>query len=174
MIPRPARGPRARLIATCLLAASASACGTTHVAPYEPKRRDYDPDPVSERAQPADGSLLAMGQHGLFEYDRATQIGDQLIIYIDESENATRQAKTELDRRSSQNYGVPNAFGLVEAMRTANFDPARLLSTEARAEFDGQGRTSRSGRLTATLPVRVRKVLPNGELFVEGHKVIMV
>ena len=40
--------------------------------------------------------------------------------------------------------------------------------------FDGSGTTSRSGQVKAIVPALVRKVLTNGNLFVEGHRVILV
>lgn len=157
-----------------LLCLTGMACASTHVAPYEPKRREYNPDPVGERSQATGGSLMAMGQQGFLENNRASQIGDSLVIRIDENENASRQATTQLSKKGSQNYGVPNAFGLMEALRSQNLDPSQLFGTNSESDFDGNGKTSRSGKLNATLPVRVRKVLGNGDLFVEGHKVVMV
>ncbi|MDZ4693559.1 MAG: flagellar basal body L-ring protein FlgH [Deltaproteobacteria bacterium] len=158
----------------CLLCLGGMACASTHVAPYEPKRREYNPDPVGERSQPGGASLMSMGQQGFLENNRANQIGDSLVIRIDENENATRQATTQLSKKGSQNYGVPHAFGLVEALRSQDLDPSQLFGTNSESDFDGNGKTSRSGKLSATLPVRVRKVLGNGDLFVEGHKVVMV
>jgi flagellar L-ring protein precursor FlgH len=40
--------------------------------------------------------------------------------------------------------------------------------------FDGKGDTTRSSRVQAAMAVRVKKQLPNGDLFVEGTKVLMV
>ncbi|MFT3709073.1 MAG: flagellar basal body L-ring protein FlgH [Archangium sp.] len=41
-------------------------------------------------------------------------------------------------------------------------------------EFQGDGRTARTEKLTATVPAVVKKVLPNGNLFIEGHRVVLV
>ena len=40
--------------------------------------------------------------------------------------------------------------------------------------FNGAGETTRSSRVEAAMAVRVKKGLPNGDLFVEGTKVLMV
>ena len=42
------------------------------------------------------------------------------------------------------------------------------------ADFKAEGATGRTERLTATVPAIVRKVLPNGNLFIEGHRVVLV
>src|SRR5262249_46495392 len=53
-------------------------------------------------------------------------------------------------------------------------DPSKLLATASKSSFDGSGAVSRSGKLSGTLPVRVRDVLPNSDLYVEGTKVVLV
>jgi len=55
-----------------------------------------------------------------------------------------------------------------------NVDPEALFATQSSSAFDGQGSMEKSGRLSATLPVRVKDILPNGDLFVEGTNVVMV
>ena len=40
--------------------------------------------------------------------------------------------------------------------------------------FKGEGRTTRNDRFEATVPAMVRQVLPGGQLFVEGHRVVLV
>jgi flagellar L-ring protein precursor FlgH len=52
------------------------------------------------------------------------------------------------------------------------FDPQ--ISVESGSSFDANGSTGRTERLTATVPALVRKVLPNGNLFIEGHRVVLV
>jgi flagellar L-ring protein precursor FlgH len=42
------------------------------------------------------------------------------------------------------------------------------------SSFQGGGSTNRSERLVATVATVVKKVLPNGNLFVEGHRVVLV
>ena len=39
--------------------------------------------------------------------------------------------------------------------------------------FSGQGTTSRAGSLEGTIGVHVQKELPNGDLYVEGTKVVI-
>ena len=47
-------------------------------------------------------------------------------------------------------------------------DPAQLFATESEMSFTGSGKIARKGTLTATLPVRVKQELGNGDLYVEA------
>jgi flagellar L-ring protein FlgH len=47
-------------------------------------------------------------------------------------------------------------------------------SFKAGNNFTGDGHTGRTEKLTATVPAVVKKVLSNGNLFIEGHRVVLV
>jgi flagellar L-ring protein precursor FlgH len=72
--------------------------------------------------------------------------------------------------------GLSALFGLVDALERAvpDLDTENLLGMESESEFEGDGRTVRSNKLTGTIAVHVRRVLPNGDMYIEGHKVILV
>lgn len=146
-----------------------------HIAPYSPKERDFDPGVYAEQPEASPGSLYAE-QRGLFEDDRARRVGDLLVIEIDERETASRTSTTKLGRKGSNTLTAPKALGLMSKLQRnfPDLDPSELLSLSSDHSFNGNGQTQRSGRLTATLPVRVKDVMPNGDLFVEGTNVIMV
>ena len=148
---------------------------TTHIAPYQPKKRRFAPGEYAARPVPNEGSLYA-GARGLFEDVTASQVGDILVIQIDERESASRDASTSLAKKNESSYAVPNAFGLVAALQEKfpKLDPSALFGSNYDKKFDGEGTIERKGSLTATLPVRVRRVLPNGDLYIEGTKVVMV
>ncbi len=162
-----------RTVAIAALLATA-AC-TTHVAPYAAKRRTFDPGDYGEAPRGSSGSLYAEG-NGLFEDDIASRVGDILVIRIDERDTASRAASTKLDKSDTATYGLPAAIGLLATLtkKYPDLDPEKLFATESEMNFAGAGTTQRKGQLSATLPVRVRRVLGNGDLFVEGTKVVMV
>jgi flagellar L-ring protein precursor FlgH len=147
-----------------------------HIAPYKPKTRTYDSGDIAPTVTPTGGSLYAANGRGMFEDDRARRLGDVLVIRIDEAEAASRDAATNLDKSNSQKMGLPASMGMLGLLtaKVPGLDPANLISANSDSKFAGKGQVSRSGKLTATLPVRVRKVLGNGDLFVEGTKVVMV
>jgi flagellar L-ring protein precursor FlgH len=166
--------PNARPLRLPLVAVLASAC-VGHIAPYQPKHRNFDAGEYADSPRTRGASLYAGGP-GLYEDDRAGRVGDVLVIVIDESDSATGGASTRLDKSSKSSYSTPVSLGLLPALaaKVPGLDPAALFSVDNQAQFDGKGQTKRSGRVSATLPVRVRKVLPNGDLYVEGTKVILV
>jgi flagellar L-ring protein FlgH len=155
------------------LLASTVAC-TTHIAPYRPRERRFHPDQYPVATASDDGSLYHGG--GLFEDVIARHKGDILHVRIDERDTASRAASTKLGKKDGATYGVPAAVGLVAALaaRYPDVDPAKLFSTESEMSFAGSGAIERKGQLTATLPVRVKEELGNGDLYVEGTKVVMV
>jgi flagellar L-ring protein precursor FlgH len=161
-----------KLLVVALLAGAAC---TTHIAPYQAKHRTFDPGDYGPEPHGSAGSLYA-GGNGLFEDDVASRVGDILVIRIDERDTASRAASTKLDKSDSATYGLPAAVGLLAALQKKypDVDPSQLFSSSQEMAFAGAGTTQRKGTLSATLPVRVRRVLGNGDLFVEGTKVVMV
>lgn len=149
---------------------------TSHIAPYRQKHRHFDPGEFGARSTAQNGSLYAEGAPGLFEDPVASRIGDILVIRIDEKDLASQQADSKLDKSDDTSYGVPAAFGFVAALKAKypDVDPAKLFATTTSQKFSGNGAVSRQGQVMATLPVRVRQILPSGDLFVEGTKVVMV
>jgi flagellar L-ring protein precursor FlgH len=163
--------------ALAALAALAGAGCPSHIASYHPKHRKLDPGEFGTRSRPSGGSLYAEGAPGLFEDHSASRIGDILVIKIDEKDVASHQADTQLNKSDATSYGVPAALGLVAAL-VAKYpgigDPSKLFASTSEQKFSGNGAVKREGTVTATLPVRVVQILPSGDLFVEGTKVVMV
>ncbi len=152
-------------------------CGCVgHIAPYKPKVRKYDPGVYAARDRASGSSLYVDGSRGLFEDDRAGRVGDIVIIKIDETDAGSHEATSKLARKGANEASAPSTLGLLGAVQKAypSLDPSSLLSTSTNSSFDGAGATTRSGKLSGTLPVRVRAVTPNGDLYVEGTKVVLV
>lgn len=163
-----------KAVTAAAFALALAAC-TTHIAPYKAKRRTFDPGDYGAAPSGTSGSLYT-GGGGMFEDDIARRVGDIVVIRIDERDTASRAATTKLDSKDKATYGMPAAIGLLVALQAKypGADPSQLFATDSEVGFAGAGTTQRKGQLTATLPVRVRRVLANGDLFVEGTKVVMV
>jgi flagellar L-ring protein FlgH len=67
-------------------------------------------------------------------------------------------------------------MGLTAAISKAYPDikPDKLIEWLGESGFMGKGETSRENHVVGAISVRVKKVLPNGDLFVEGTKVILI
>ena len=147
-----------------------------HIAPYHAKHRKLDAGTFGQRSQAHDGSLYAAGAPGLFEDPNASRLGDILVVHIDEKDLASHQADTTLNKSDATSYGMPTAFGFAPALakKYPGTDLTKLFSSTTDQKFTGQGQVQRQGQVTAELPVRVMEVLPSGDLFIEGTKVVMV
>ena len=164
-------------LAAILAGAAVVATGcTTHIAPYKPKKRQMDFDKYDPAPTPTGASLWSDSQAGFFEDNRARRVGDILVVRIDEQDTASRDDTTALDKKSSMDMGASSILGFMPALQAKfpGVNPASLLSTSSSQSFNGSGRIQRSGRMEATLPVRIKKVLPNQDLYIEGTKVVMI
>jgi len=148
----------------------------THIAPYKAKHRKLELGSFGTRSQAQNGSLYADGAPGLLDDSIASRVGDILVIKIDEKDLASHQADTTLDKSDATTYGLPNAFGFIAALQKKypGVDPSKLFASTSEQKFTGNGAVNRQGQVTATLPVRVMQMLPSGDLFVEGTKIVMV
>lgn len=167
-----------RVLLLCIgtsVALLASACGPPHIAPYVPKRRQYEvPESPQQKEQPASqGSLWRdHGSAALFYTDaRALRVNDLVVVKVSEIADARRSTDTDI-RRQTQTQAELAAFLQVAGTPSEGGDGR--LNAQSGTRFEGQGATGRSERLTATVPAIVRQVLPNGNLFIEGHRVVRV
>ena len=165
-----------RLFSLLLAAATLSGCAVSHIGDYEPKRRDYRPaaDFGDLERKQHNGSLFDSRSAGtyLFTDHRAMRVGDIVTVRVKETADAKRGATTELDRKSDTSLNFDVFFGLLKAAASAV--GGDLLSASSGTDFRGSGTTSRSEKLEATVPATVLTVLPNGNLFIEGHRVVLV
>lgn len=175
------RRPRAASLAATLLAFTVNgACMPQHIDTYVPKRRELPtPEGAAEQAAGTPGSLWRPGLAGatLFADMRAFRQNDIVVVRVEEVADARRGSETDIKRSSSTGVNL-NAIPVIGplAEQLGNLD----LSVDVGAESSGdaslraEGSTGRSERLIATVPTVVRSVLPNGNLFVEGHRVVLV
>lgn len=94
---------------------------------------------------------------------KAFRVGD--IVTVQVVENASAAANADTGSRRSNGIGL---------QLTRAHQPAVNVGLGANGEFDGGGRTSRTGRLLTQLSVTVREVLPNGELRLEGEQFLTI
>jgi flagellar L-ring protein precursor FlgH len=167
-------------LALSLCALLASSCAATHINAYKPKRREYTLDsPQAKEDQPqSEGSLWHPGRPAsmLFTDARALRVNDLVVIKVEEVADAKRSADTDLSRESTSSAQVSAFLGLLSKLKKLDpdLDPNLSIGGSSKTDFKGEGKTARTEFLTATVPATVRKVLPNGNLFVEGHRVILV
>ncbi|GMV41754.1 MAG: hypothetical protein AMXMBFR64_34700 [Myxococcales bacterium] len=148
-----------------------------HIGDYEPKRRQYK-SPVDFQLIEGplhNGSLFNPNHPGsfLFADQRAMYLGDLVTVRIKEVADAKRAATTKLSRESNVNFQISAFFTLLEQI-DPDLTKKNMLNAMFSNGFDGMGQTARTEHFEATVPSIVREVLPNGNLFIEGQRVILV
>ena len=161
------------------LAAHVGCAGPTHIKPFTPRSREYVDGQYAVtdlKARPSPGSLFSEASPGFLQDTRAVRTGDIVLINIDEQANATGDAATKLSKGTTKSAGITALLGLVPAIKklSPNIDPTNLLQLMSQSDFAGTGQTSRNGQLSGFVAVRVRRQMPNGDLYVEGTKVVMI
>lgn len=152
----------------------------THIRPYKPKKRSYElpvPHSAYDNARSSGSLFDPRGVGGRLTTDaRAQSVNDLVVVVIDERANATRDTATSTTRTDEQTANLNDFLGLLTKLEKEypDLNGAAALNLAHESTFNGAGTTSRSDRVEATVPALVRKVLPNGNLFVEGHRVVLL
>jgi flagellar L-ring protein precursor FlgH len=161
-----------QLSATALffLVAATGCAQSVHIDKYVPKKRQYDSPVASEKTDqaPSPGSLWRDSRSPAMLYTdaRALRENDLVVVKIEEIADAKRSADTDMTHK--------NDNSAIAAFNQALSNPTLQVNGSFDKRFQGLGTTARTERLIATVPALVRKVLPNGNLFIEGHRVVLV
>ena len=102
----------------------------------------------------------------LFEDQRASRVGDIIQVLLVEQMDAAKTSKTEIDKDSKTTVPAPTLFGhLLDDLG---------IGLDSSSEFEGEGKSNQSNRLSGSIAVTVSQVLPNGNLMVQGEKWIQI
>ncbi len=169
----------ARTAISIVLVCAALGCGPNHIEPFTPRQRVYKPGSYAQQtasARPANGSLFSGAHAGWLEDTRAVRVGDFVVIHIDEQANAKGAATTSLKKETEGSGGASAMVGLIPALKKAypEIDPQKLFEYASKTGFAGAGDTARNGELSGRIAVRVVSEMPNGDLFLEGTKVVLI
>ena len=142
-----------------------------------PASKPAPPSPPSPRAK-VTGSLWRdeVGANYLFTDTRARFAGDLLTIVIAEDSSGLKAADTSTSTDTEVFANLEEFFGLPQQLAAKNptINPAQLVKASTKRTWDGEGTTSRKGKLSARMTATVTAVAPNGNLWVQGDKIISV
>src|SRR5690606_38035467 len=93
---------------------------------------------------------------------RAYRVGDVLTVKLDESTQASKQARTNFGKKNDVSLGIPEAFGHSIDKLSGSIDGNR--------NFNGNATSQQQNSLRGAITVAVYKVLPNGVLAIRGEK----
>jgi flagellar L-ring protein precursor FlgH len=151
----------------------------------QPAPRPNDPyyAPVLPRtplpAAQNNGAIYQAGfETNLYDDRKAYRVGDIITITLNERTQASKNARSQIQKDSNTSVGLTSLFGGGVSVNNPNgglnpLDAARLsLDAEYGASRDAQGdaQAGQSNSLSGSVTVTVAEVLPNGILAVRGEK----
>lgn len=130
----------------------------------------YVPD---VKTQPAPGSTWPGGnsQNLIFSDRKARSVNDVVTILIAENSEGANNAKTETNRDATTTAGIA---GITQATPDNTILSKYELGGSSTNSLKGEGKTRRDSNLTAKVTARVIRVLGNGNLVIEGRRLVTV
>ena len=119
------------------------------------------------------GMLVLVGlvdatNYSLFTDKRGRKSGDIVTVLVVENASASDDTHTSTNSQNSMSVGVQQKSGLLKWI------PGFGFSGGANVGFNGQGGTARTGALKATVTARIVQVMENGNLTIEGSKLVTI
>ena len=128
------------------------------------------PSPTTTGASPGSTFSTTSPLLDLASDVHARNAGDLVTIVVLDQASATSQGVTTQQRTSSANASISSLFGAKSPHNALN----NLANINGQQQLNGQGTTSRQTTVSTTVSARVIRVLPNGDLIVEGAKLISI
>lgn len=122
-------------------------------------------------------SLWHPGSTKFFHDNRAWRVGDIIKVVVKIQDTASLNNSTQQKRNGQDSVGIPSLFGKEKAVATVlsnNANPASLVSTNSSRTQTGSGTISRTETVQTSVAAAVTKVLPNGNLVIQGSQEIRV
>lgn len=180
---RPIRRPTLAVLALALPALTA--CAAAHDALHGPSLSAMSyPAPLVAAEQPVilpkeeapqrkANSLWRNGARAFFADQRASKVGDILTVLITMNDSANITNDTTRERKTANTLGIPNLLGFESSLGKIlpkAFNPASAISTNGDNQLTGTGQIQRQDQINLTLAAVVTKVLPNGNLVIQGKQ----
>ena len=157
-----------------LLSAAVSGCGMTRAAARPPVPIAMVQPMPPENMAPRKGSIWQTSDRNtLFLDNKARNVGDIVTVNIVETSNAKKQAKTDLTRSGSNDFGLTGVLRPFALFGKKVPNPL-AAGTTSNNTFAGEGKTERNSLLKAIVSCFVTEILANGNLRVEGRQDITV
>jgi flagellar L-ring protein precursor FlgH len=106
-----------------------------------------------------------IGRGFLFIDTKARHVGDIVTVLVTESSTLNRQAETNTKKESANSGNLSSFFGIKLGGTTE-------YAFEGANQHKGAGSVTRSDQVTAQVVARVVKVLPSGNLIIEGRRAV--
>jgi flagellar L-ring protein precursor FlgH len=153
-------------VLTCAALLGLNACQM----PHPPKDDDGMGWAEEPAPKPTNGAIYQAGREVvLFENPAARHVGDIVTIVLNESTAAQKSSSTNTSKATTDT--LPGMTILGKAL-TVHGVPIMSNNISDAAKFAGEGDSAQSNSLTGYTTATVTRVLPNGNLYVQGEKLI--
>ncbi|MCX5834268.1 MAG: flagellar basal body L-ring protein FlgH [Deltaproteobacteria bacterium] len=137
------------------------------------KDMEQPPTPSVTKTPAAPGSIWpgATGGNMLFTDRKARYVNDVVTIVISETAEGENNAKLETNRTSVTTAGIAGVY---------QFNPDKTMLSKyelggsSTNDMEGEGKNRRDGILKGRITARVTQVFDNGNLMIEGRRLITV
>ncbi|MDR3000829.1 MAG: flagellar basal body L-ring protein FlgH [Fibromonadaceae bacterium] len=106
----------------------------------------------------------------LYTDKKGKKAGDVVTVLIIEAAKAGSDTRTETEKKNNLSIGQEKSTG----SKLFSWIPTFGVNGNANMSYDGKGATARNGELKATVTARITEVLDNGNLLIEGSKVVAI
>ena len=144
-----------------------------------PKESDPDYAPVEfaqdleeVEAMPTGSIYQSRRNLSLFEDVKARQVGDIVTVVLAEATDAAKASDTSLDKSNSTSIANPTIRAGADGISSEDFELGFDLSSSS--GFEGDSSSNQSNSLQGSISVTVARVLPSGNLYVQGEKWIHI
>jgi len=119
-------------------------------------------------------SDVAVAEVDFFSDIRPRRVGDSLTVVLLERTDASKKNDVNVDKQTDMQVAQPTLFGTQPNFRFPGGSTQFTLQQDINSQktFDGKGEANQSNRLTGEITVTVIEVLPNGNLVVQGEKIM--
>jgi flagellar L-ring protein precursor FlgH len=123
-------------------------------------------------AVPAFSAPVSLYGNNLYTDKKGKRAGDVVTILVMENAKASNDTRTETQKKNgvSVNMEKPSGTG----GKVLGWLPSFGVNSSADVNYKGTGETARNGELKATITARITEVLDNGNLMIEGSKVVAI
>ena len=123
--------------------------------------------PDQQATAPSGGIYQPARTLSLFEDVTARQVGDIVTVILAETTDAAKSSDTDLDKSNSNSITDPILGGQTRTLGS-DFNLGFDLSSDS--QFSGGSASTQSNSLQGSIAVTVAKVLPGGNLYIQGDK----
>lgn len=173
-----------RFLCIVIGAALAGACssGSRQAQPaYESPPVVQPQQAYVERAPISEGSLFnpVASSWSPWRDPTARNAGDIVTVRVSVENEAENSATTDLGRESKVENSVTALLGFENRFpgvqdTTNNTTPDQLVKSSTVSNFQGDGETKRTGKITAEISAVVTHVFPNGNMRIHGSQSLLI